>query len=189
MNATKPSIMEYFGSGSRLGVDVAYVCQEDFSDQGKSAGLSLALDSAYPWIREKAVAFGMPDTIVEPTTCFVSLLEAVFAGADLALGLFPTDKPHKFGMVQLDSNNTVERIVDKPVQTNLQFMWGTIAWSHRFTEHLHQTMVNEPTDFADVMNRAISRGLAAKGIVFQGGRYLDLGTYDDLARLKDFFDQ
>jgi glucose-1-phosphate thymidylyltransferase len=188
-SSSKPSIMEYFGNGSRFSAEVAYICQESFPEQGKSPGLSKALDGAYPWVRGRTVAFGMPDTIVKPSDCFVPLIEAVAAGADLALGLFPTVKPHKFGMVQIGSNSVVERIVDKPTHTDLKLMWGIIAWSPRFTDYFHGVMTTAPTDFASVMNGAIHESLVAKGIEISGGQYLDVGTYDDLARLSEFLAQ
>ncbi len=185
-NANKPSVMQYLGNGSRFGAHIAYVCQEQFQNRGMSPGLSDALDCGYHLIRDKIVAFGMPDTIVEPVECFQPLLQAVREGADLALGLFPTAKPHKFGMVQCDERGAIERVVDKPAQTDLRLMWGVMAWSPRFTEHLHHVMTTEPTDFAGVMNGALRQGLRGTGIEIRDGRYLDLGTYDDLVRLGTF---
>jgi len=185
-NASKPSVMQYLGDGSRFDAHLAYVCQEQFQNRGMSPGLSDALDCGYYLIRDKIVAFGMPDTIVEPVECFQPLLQAVREGTDLALGLFPTARPHKFGMVQCDEQGTIERIVDKPAHTDLHLMWGIIAWSLQFTEYLHHVMTTEPTDFASVMNGALRHGLRGTGIEIRGGRYLDLGTYDDLVRLGTF---
>jgi glucose-1-phosphate thymidylyltransferase len=182
----KAPLIRYFGSGARFDVEIAYVAQERVSDTSKSAGLSDAIDAAYHLARRKVVAFGMPDTVVSPPTCFEQVLEPVGAGTDLALGLFETSEPERFGMVDASPEGRIRRIVDKPARTELTWMWGIAAWGPSFTELLHETMATNPTDFASVMNRAIDSGLRAVGVPIEGGSYLDLGTPADLARAADF---
>ena len=180
----KPTIMSYFGNGSRFGVEIIYVCQEVFSNQGKSAGLSEALDCAYPLTELKRVAFVMPDTYVCPRDCFKQLIEAG-GNADLVLGLFPTDKPHKFGMVKTQESKVTE-IIDKPSKTDLSLMWGIVLWSSSFSNHLRACMVEDSPDFATVMNRAIKKKMDVRGIEIVGGKYLDFGTYEDVCRADRF---
>jgi len=182
----KAALIRHFRSGAALGVEIVYVCQEAVSETSRSAGLSDALDAAYPVARGRQVAFGMPDTLVSPRTCFVSLLAAVDEGADLVLGLFETAEPEKFGMVDVAADGRVREIVDKPERTDLSLMWGIAAWSPDFGDFLHRTMSDAPTDFASVMNAAIGAGLDARAIRVEGGRYLDLGTPGDVGRAGEF---
>ncbi len=182
----KAAVLRHFRSGTALGAEIAYVFQEAVSGAGRSAGLSDALDAAHSLARGRNVAFGMPDTIVSPRTCFVPLLELVDAGADLALGLFETAEPEKFGMVEFGAAGRVRRIVDKPESTDLEWMWGIAAWSPAFGDFLHRTMADAPTDFASVMNAGIAAGLDARAHVVEGGRYLDLGTPGDVGRAGEF---
>lgn len=180
----KSAIMRYFGDGSRFGAEFIYMCQEASPRGGKSAGLAEALDSSYPVTAKKHVAFVMPDTYVHPTNSVKQLLSGT-DGADLVLGLFPTDKPHKFGMVRTNGNRAAE-IIDKPSQTDLKLMWGIIVWSPRFSDHFRACMQGDAPDFATVMNRAITGRLDVRAVEIESGHYIDFGTYDDLLQAEAF---
>lgn len=181
----KSGIMEYFGDGSRFGVEFIYACQEKFPGKGKSAGLSQALDCAYHIVGSKQVAFVMPDTYVYPTDCFGQLIRKA-GDADMVLGLFPTDQPHKFGMVRTDGYR-VEEIIDKPTKTDLRLMWGILLWSSRFSDHLRACMNHDAPDFTGVMNRALLQNLDVRAVEITDGKYLDFGTYGDVAQAETFF--
>jgi dTDP-glucose pyrophosphorylase len=103
---------------------------------------------------------------------------------DVILVLFPTEHPEKFGMVRLDQNDRVLQIIDKPAMTNLKEMWGCIIWRPVFTEYLHDCVSNnDVSDFARIMNNAISSGLRFKGVHMVDGNYIDLGTYEEIMEL------
>ena len=104
------------------------------------------------------------------------------------MALFPTDRPHKFGMTAFDVNDRVQYIVDKPNQTDLTHMWGCIIWRPAFTEHLH-TCINDRdiADFALILNEAIEVGMDFRAVRFENGTYLDLGTYDEIIDLEKHF--
>lgn len=187
IQAHKAALLQCFGSGRRLGLDISYVCQDDYSNNArKSGGLSEALDSGYHLVRGRTVLFGMPDTLVWPPDCFRQILaEMEASGADLVLGLFPTDTPEKFGMVEFSEDGSVVQIIDKPETTDLTHMWGIIAWSGAFTEHLHRCVEDGIPDFAEIMNLGIDCGLVARSRIIQGGLYADLARYDDVEPLLD----
>src|SRR5688500_10630308 len=92
-------LLSYFG-GRRGTVPIAYLVQDE------PLGGAFAIDLARAWLPEQhTILFGFPDTIVEPADVFVELLRThVAANADLTLGLFPTDRPHQFGMVELQED-------------------------------------------------------------------------------------
>lgn len=187
INETKHQLIGYFGDGHRFGCSMSYAVQEPReTDSGStSPGLADALDSAYHLIRGKAVCFGMADTIMNPKDVFARTLEGGETGDDVLLGLFETNRPEKFGMVELDRGNLVKCIVDKPRQTDLKYMWGFIIWRPSFTEHLHQCREKDSiNDFAQIMNLAIQKGLRFRGVIMEGGSYADLGTYDEILELE-----
>ena len=187
INETKHQLMGYFGSGERFGCHLTYVVQEVRGDLNGSTspGLAIALDSAYYQIRGKTVLFGMADTMMTPQDVFRSLMERARTTDDVLLGLFDVSTPEKFGMVQMDGDGTVTRIVDKPAETTLQYAWGCIAWSPVFTEHLHECVTEEGIiDFATILNKALSAGIVTKGVVVPAGSYADLGTYDEILQLE-----
>jgi dTDP-glucose pyrophosphorylase len=160
------------------------VQEETGQAKDTSPGLSHALDAGYHLLRGKTVAFGMADTIIQPTQVFAHMIRAMEPNDDAILALFETDEPEKFGMVD-HSQELVREIIDKPETTHLRHMWGCILWRPSFTEHLHTCLRQRHlSDFAEIINRAILDGLVFRSLVLEEGAYIDLGTYEAIARLE-----
>ena len=189
INETKHQLVGYFGNGHRFDCQISYVVQEpsDNRNQSTSPGLAHALNSAYHLTRGKTVCFGMADTIMQPENIFQRLHAAAEPDVDVVLGLFTTERPEKFGMVHADSNGRVLQIVDKPQQTDLTEMWGCILWRPRFTEYLHDCVNQGISDFAQIMNDAITADMHFRGLQMAHGLYVDLGTYDEIMELERSF--
>jgi hypothetical protein len=67
-------------------------------------------------------------------------------------------------------------------------MWGGIIWRPRFTEYLHECVRQQGTsDFAQIMNNAITAGLRFCGVPIPDGTYIDLGTYDEILEMDRRF--
>jgi len=187
VNETKHQLVGYFGDGHRFGCNISYVVQEvrdDSKGGSTSPGLANALDAAYHLTRGKTVFFGMADTIMQPKNLFACALDAAEVEDDVILALWETERPEKFGMVDYESDGRVIKIIDKPKETGLTEMWGGIVWRARFTEHLHQCVYEKGImDFAYIMNTAIADGMRFRAVPFQGGTYIDLGTYEEIMEL------
>jgi len=183
----KHDIMKYYGDGNRFGVDIAYLFQE------KLHGMPYAINLSKKWLQNNTVFFGMPDTIIEPKNAFERLLAFhQELRSDLTLGLFLTDRPSKFGMVELGSQNNITFIVDKPTQTELKYMWGCACWAPIFTQLLDDYLKIHPFSgkevvLGDVFTSAIKNNMTVKGLCFDDGQYMDIGTADELdLALKKF---
>jgi len=183
----KSDILKYYGNGSKFGIDIAYLYQEELS------GMPGALNLAAPWTKDATVIFGMPDTIIEPSNAFSKLIEFhKKSDAVLTLGLFRTSTPGKFGMVETDADHNVIYTVDKPAATTLSNMWGCACWSPVFTELLSEFLqknkyTGKEIVLGDVFNYALEKGLCVKGLLFDDGQYIDIGTTDELdSALKKF---
>jgi glucose-1-phosphate thymidylyltransferase len=190
INETKHQLIGFFGNGQRFGCNISYVVQEQADGRGQSTspGLAHALDSAYHLTQGKTVFFGMADTIMQPGDVFARSCRVAVPEDEVILGLFTTERPEKFGMVRLDSEQRVLEIVDKPRQTNLTEMWGCIIWRPRFTEYLHDCVTRQGiSDFALIMNQAIAAGFRFRGVHMAGGTYIDLGTYEEIMELDQRF--
>ncbi len=176
----KYDIMKYYSDGSRFGVDIAYLFQEQLF------GMPYAINLAKNWISKDTVIFGMPDTIIEPKNTFKRLLEFHQTNeCELTLGLFPTNNPSKFGMVETDGKNNVTYIVDKPKETKLKYMWGCACWSPAFTELINDYIITNPYAgkeivLGDIFHYAIKSKMVVKSLKFDDGRYFDIGTSDEL---------
>ena len=180
----KQDIMEYYGAGSRFDMDIVY------NFQRVARGMPFALDTSFRWLNEQdTVIFGMSDTIIEPVNSFVQMLDFHNkSNADLTIGLFHTDNPQKFGMVDYDLKTfDVRSTIDKPKETKLTHMWGCCIWNFRFASLMHDhclqatqsTEANELV-FGDIINSAIKKNFRVMGFPIDNGKYIDIGTIEDL---------
>jgi glucose-1-phosphate thymidylyltransferase len=107
--------------------------------------------------------------------------------ADLVLGVFPTPTPEQLGPVRVDSDGRVTQILDKPKTTDLKNTWGMAVWSPRFTGLLHEEVAKSPEDakptLGSVFQQAVDRNFNVRALLFDDGRYLDVGTPDGLGRV------
>lgn len=191
----KWDIPAYFSDGKIVDMSLAYLVLDS------SPGVPFTLDQAYPFVRDATVVFGFPDILFHPHDAFVRLVESLSASkADLVLGLFPADQPHKVDMVELDDLGRIAGISIKPRRTALRYTWLIAAWQPTFTRFLHNfvqvakdSCLDEsakPEIFlGDVIQAAILEAMPMEQVVFKDGKYLDIGTPEDMAkavRLRDF---
>lgn len=181
----KWDIPAYFGDGAMLSMNLGYLIMS------LPYGVPFTLDSAYPFVKDAAVALGFPDILFEPSCAYIQILERLeVSDADVVLGLFPTDKSQKAGMVDFDDTGKVLSIIEKPLQSDLRFMWGIAVWKPEFTEFMHEYLIGVKQDgnlaqlpeipIGNVIQAAINQGLQVEAEAFVNGSYLDIGTPDDL---------
>jgi len=187
INDQKHQLIKYFGDGHRFGCKISYVVQEQDNDHRRGSvtpGLAEAMNAGYHLVKDKIVVFGMPDTIISPMDTFKIALESSNDQYDLVFCLFKALRPEKSGMVRLGEPDEVVEIVDKPKETSLAWMWGTIIWKPRFNEFLNDRITNKKIyDYGIILNDALKAGLKFGGVKFENGSYLDVGTFDDISVL------
>ncbi len=176
VSAFKHDIMRYLGNGSRFGLAITYLFQEQLN------GMPAALDLASPWVQDATVLFSMPDTLITPGNFMGELYQTHHSKRnDVTLGLFATDEPHKFGMVDFDAEHQATFFNDKPATTDLKYMWGCAVWSPAFTDLLHNEVLRWGENSAEfVLSNVFESALANKMSVgvhlYEGGVYHDIGT-------------
>ena len=195
----KWDIPAYLGDGSMLDMHLAYLMM------GLPFGAPYTLDQAYAFVQHALVAFGFPDIITKPDDAFVRLLERqAETNADVVLGLFVPDQPHKWDMVDLDDEGRIRRIVIKPTQTQLRYAWCIAVWTPAFTHFMHAYLedLQKPGDRADgdhpgpdrrelyvgdVIQAAMRRDMRIEAVRFSDGVCLDIGTPDALVQaVRDY---
>ncbi|MBD2776349.1 nucleotidyltransferase family protein [Iningainema tapete] len=187
LRSGKWDIPAYFGDGTMLSLNLGYLIM------GLPYGVPFTLDQAYPFVTDAIVALGFPDILFEPQDAFVRLLaRQKVSNADVVLGLFPTNQPHKAGMVEFDESGKVHLIIEKPLQSNLRYMWGIAVWTPAFTQFLHEYLftIRANSDLSqlpelpigDIIQAAIYKGMHVEAEAFPNGTYIDIGTPDDLVR-------
>ena len=190
----KWDIPAYLGDGSMLDMHLAYLTVHT------PFGAPYTLDQAYPFVQDSLVALGFPDIIFQPNNAFEQLLAwQANTKADVVLGLFPTDQPHKADMVDLDNDGQVRRIVIKPVETDLHYTWMIAVWTPVFTHFMHKYLTTQTgTGREDVLSNgsresqelfvghviqaAIDAKIRVESVSFPDGYCLDIGTPDELVR-------
>lgn len=185
LSPAKWDLFRYLGSGSHLGMDLAYVCQE------APLGMPHAIDLATPFLSGHTVCMGMADTVVAPEDCYGRLLAFHDANrADLSLGVFPTADPQSLAPVVVEpGSHRVLAIVDKPEKPPVANTWGIAVWSPAFTELLHDFVAasgqhqREPL-LSDAFVMAIASGLRVRALAFDTGEYHDIGTPAGLMRTR-----
>jgi len=145
------------------------------------------------------VALGYPDVLFEPNDAFSALLNRQSrTGADLVLGLFPSDIPQRVDMVALDSNMAPVEIVIKQPDRGLRYSWSIAVWTPSFSRYLidfvsnidndsnEQSPKDDPQELSvgHVVQDALVEGFAVEAVIFREGSYLDIGTPDDLAEAR-----
>lgn len=191
----KWDVPAFFGDGSELGVPLAYLLVH------VPFGVPFTLDQAFPFTKDATVLVGFPDIVFRPRDAFVPLIEQLDArDADVALGLFRTDEPHKVGLVECSADGWVKAIHEKSSITHLEYMWALAAWRPSFSAFLHELVrqrlpsLTEPTAaqgrdryhvhselrLSDVLQAAITNGLRIASVRFDDGAYIDIGTPDQL---------
>jgi len=187
LRSGKWDIPTYFGDGTVLDMHLGYLLMQ------LPFGVPYTLDQAYPFVKDATIAFGFPDILFQPEDAFAKLLARQATGtADVVLGLFPTDQPHKVGVVEFDEAGQVSKILEKSGRTDLPYMWGIAVWGPTFTQFMHdylaareaQRSQDDPPPkelpIGDVIQAAIHQELRVEAEVFSAGQYLDIGTPQDL---------
>jgi glucose-1-phosphate thymidylyltransferase len=182
LRTEKWDVARFLGSGDAVGLPLAYLALE------ASASLPASLDRAYPFVRGARVALGFPDVQLGPSDALARVAARQReSGADLVLGLFPTDRPATTDMVELDGGGRVRRVEVRPASSALRLCWLLAVWGPAFTEHLHRLVAAAPPSptgelqIGEVVRTALDAGLDVRGIEIPGGWFRDLGTAADLA--------
>lgn len=183
----KWDIPAFLGNGRTLGMRISYHIAE------VPHGPAYSLDEAYPFVRDDLVATGFPDLIFQPDNAFTRLVERQAAtGADIVLGLFPTDRPEAMDMVHLDPDGRIRGIDIKPAETDLEYTWIIAVWTPAFTEFMHtyleralethQMSGGEEVEahVGTAIRAALGTGLRFESVRFADGSLVDVGSADHL---------
>jgi glucose-1-phosphate thymidylyltransferase len=99
-------------------------------------------------------------------------------------------------MVRVDRNGCIEEIEIKPLITKLKYTWLIAVWGASFTELMHEFVSDKAKLYlnqnsskrlselfmSDVITEAIRCNFKVISIIFQKGRYLDMGSLDNLSK-------
>jgi len=172
------------GDGAPWGLAVAYRLIEESRSVPETLAHALRLCPA------AEIVLGFPDVLYKPASALATLGDEFTrrAGADVLLGLFPTDRPDKADMVAVDGGRVTELRV-KPGTCELRWTWLLAVWRPSFTAFFLENLAanlrpsrTRELQVSEILTHAIAAGFDVRAVEFPGGAHLDIGTPEDLER-------
>lgn len=198
LRSGKWDILDYYGDGSRLGLRFAYLIT------GDNYGPPFTLSEAAPFVTDAVVLFGFPDILMHPRNLFAPALEKLDStSADVVLGVFPAKYEDGVDLVETSADGRVTRLSPKeqnPVWTTPHGLaWIIAVWRPSFTAFLREEVerlgevaraqkvgVKPEWPVGSVIAAAVAAGLHVNTVVYEGGRFLDIGKPDNLVKACNF---
>lgn len=101
------AIRQYFGDGEKLGLKISYAEQKAVLGTGNAAGV------AEPYVDDDFVL--IYGDLLFSQDAVKNVLQSYNKGkTDALVGVVPVDKPENYGIIELDENKQIKRIVEKP---------------------------------------------------------------------------
>lgn len=182
----KESIMDYLGSGERLGVDIYYRIQED--PKGSAHAVYYARD--FVGAEDFVVIYG--DNYFKPYNIIKDLIRVhTKEKADATLLLHPVkENPSRFGIVKMNERKKILSIIEKPTVEKAKLYriddtYLTIAGLLILRKTIFDSIekikpgVNGEIWLTDAVERMRKQGYRICGYPFIGTRY-DIGTFESL---------
>jgi glucose-1-phosphate thymidylyltransferase len=191
----KWDIPAYYGDGSDFGVNISYLIMN------LPYGTPFTLDQAYPFTKNKYIALGYPDIIVEPAEAFIKIKEKISeTKAEAVLGLFPVENYLGWDMVEFDSRGKIKNIIIKQERPDLKYGWTIALWNPSFWEFMHeyiQDIISRGGDGkvmikgqmsrelypGDIFMEAMKAGLNVEAVIFGKGRCIDIGDPENIGKI------
>jgi len=181
----KEAIMDYLGSGERLGVDISYKIQEE------PKGTAHAVHQGKGFVGDEDFAVIYGDNYLKPPEVMKEVVRFhEEKGADATLVLHSIKDPMRFGIVKVDVNNRVLGIVEKPTLEEAEpykvgdgylNIAGLLVLKPTIFDFIERTEPGRDgevwlTDSIELMRRS---GRKVFAFLFKGFRY-DVGTFESL---------
>ena len=186
---TSPEIMAAVGDGSRWGIDITYIQQDE------PLGLAHCVLISRDFLGEDDFIVYLGDNMIQQGVAgFVERFEAEQRRADeptlegyhrapaAQILLCPVPDPHRFGVAEVDADGQVIRLVEKPVDppSNL-----ALAGVYLFTSAIHEAVssiapsARGELEITDAIQWLIDHDLRVIHEILQGW-WLDTGKKDPL---------
>ncbi|MBN1762928.1 MAG: NTP transferase domain-containing protein [Methanomicrobia archaeon] len=176
----KHAILDYLGSGERLGVHLTYVVQDTQN------GWAKAIQAGERVIGDEPFALVLGDDFFYPKSFLKDLIEFHQSeNPDVSVGVTEVEDPTRHGMIKPRGNEIID-IIEKPSReaapSNLGCI-GVYVFTPAIFAAIRETKIglNNEYQLADSMKILIAEGrrLLYKRI---NGEHIDVGTPKDLVR-------
>ena len=181
----KHAILDYLGSGERLGVKLTYVVQD------KRNGLGKAVFSAEHIIGENPFLVVLGDNFFYPKTFLQDILSFHEKNkADATIGVTNVEDPTRHGIIKPGENNKIIDLVEKPKPSDAPSKLGCIGiyiFNPVIFDAIEKTKLGFNNEYQ--LTDAIKILVEKKYKVFYReieGKHIDVGTINDLKNANTF---
>ena len=183
----KHAILDYFGSGKRLGVDITYIVQDERN------GLAKAVECGKNAINHNSFAVILGDNFFYPKTFLTELIEFHNEkNSECTVGVTPMKDVSSYGVIKPKDERVID-IVEKPKQkdapSNLACA-GIYVFKPSIFDAIKKTKpdANNEYQLTDSIKLLIEE---KKPIFFKElkGKHIDIGSPERLRMANKFFSQ
>ena len=174
-------IKESIGDGSRFGVNLSYVTQQE------QKGLAHAISFSKEFVGDE------PFMVILSDNLFESQLEPLVSahsqsGAEVSIVLTEVDNPTELGVADLDDAGNIRRLVEKPqIPPSNLAITGIYIFSSPFIFEIIsnlQPSARGEFEITDAIQKVLESGRGVKGIILPGW-WKDTGNLEDLKEAEN----
>jgi glucose-1-phosphate thymidylyltransferase len=177
---TAAEIREAVGDGSRWGVAITYI------QQSAPAGLAHAVKESLPFIGDDRFVMFLGDNVIQGG---ISPLIRQFADSqwNSQIVLTAVENPQQFGVAQLNTDGSINRLVEKPKEppSNLALV-GIYMFDGHIREAVHaiKPSFRNELEITDAIQWLVDQGYAVHPYVHKGW-WIDTGKPGDMLNAND----
>ncbi len=172
---TGEEIREVAGDGSQFGVEITYILQDE------PLGLAHAVLTAEPFLRDAPFVMYLGDNLLQGG--IEDLVSAFRANEpDALILLTQVDDPENYGVAELDGDNTVTRLVEKPKEPATDL---ALVGVYMFTPEIHaaaraiRPSARGELEITDAIQHLVDTGQRVEPHIVRGW-WKDTGRLDDM---------
>jgi len=177
----KHAILDYLGSGDRLGVKLTYVVQDKRDGLAKAVAAGEHINGVEPFLVVLGDNFFYPKTFLKDILAFHQKNKA-----DATIGVAKVKDPTRHGMIKPGIDNRIKNIVEKPSVKDSPSNLGCIGiyiFNHDIFDAIRRTKpgFNDEYQLTDSIKIMLEdkRNVFFKEIE---GKHIDIGTLEDLKK-------
>jgi len=182
----KHAILDYLGSGERIGVKLTYVVQD------RRDGLAKAVASGEHIIGKESFLVVLGDNFFYPKTFLQDIIDFHNkVSSDATIGVAEVENPTRHGMIKPGENNKIADIIEKPPRekspSNLGCM-GVYVFEPIIFDAIKRTKpgLNGEYQLTDSIKILIEDGCKVFYRKIEG-KHIDVGTIEDFKKANLFF--
>jgi len=180
---TLPLLRNLFGDGSQLGIEISY------AEQAHPNGLPEAFLLCPEYIQNQNVCLILGDNIIFGTGLSLRLQKLVREHTGATIFAYPVRNPEKYGVVELDVNNIVLSIEEKPDNPKTNYaIPGLYFFDEDVVKYAQELLPSArgELEITDLIKRYWRENKLHVEILNRGHAWLDMGSHETLLQASMF---